>query len=59
MAGKEYSHFDTLTGGRVAGGAKRDIKANSAELKLKLRLSLAIPNSAHADGGPRSRVCTC
>jgi hypothetical protein len=35
-----YSHFDTLTVGRGAG-AKRDIKANSAELKLELGLSLA------------------
>ena len=38
----KYSHFDTPTGGRPAGGAKRDIKANSAELKLELGLSLAI-----------------
>ena len=28
-------HFDTPTAGRVAG-AKRDIKANSAKLKLEL-----------------------
>jgi hypothetical protein len=27
--------------GRVAGGAKHDIKANSAQLKLELGLSLA------------------
>ena len=45
----KYSHFDTPTGGRPggrvagrpAGGAKRDIKANSAKLKLELGLSLA------------------
>jgi hypothetical protein len=37
------SLFDTLAGGRVAGRpvAKRDIKANSAELKLELGVSLA------------------
>ena len=38
----KYSHFDTPTGGWVAGSAKRDIKAHSAELKLELGLDLAI-----------------
>jgi hypothetical protein len=46
----KYSHFDTLTGVRwPAGwpnGAKRDIKANSAELKLELGLSLAIQHTS-------------
>jgi hypothetical protein len=41
----KYSHFDTPTGVRPGGrpaGTKRDIKANSAKLKLELGLSLAI-----------------
>ena len=44
----KYRYFDTPTGGRLAGwmagrvdGEKQDIKANSAELKLELGLSLA------------------
>ena len=39
----KYSHFDTPTGGRPDGRvfAKRDFKANSAELKLEPGLSLA------------------
>jgi hypothetical protein len=37
----KYSHFDTPMCGRAASVAKHDIKANSAELKLELGLSLA------------------
>ena len=45
----EFDHFDTFPG-RV-GGAKLRLKPNSAQLKLKLGLSLAIERFA------LSKVC--
>ena len=40
----EFDNFDTFPGWMGVGGAKLRLKTNSAQLKLKLGLSLATKN---------------